>query len=127
NLLGSFFGEVELLGEAGNVEDAFKLINEKKPQLVFLDIQMPRQSGFNLLKKFEELPFEVVFVTSYDQYAMDAIKFSALDYLLKPVEVKDLREAISKAKKRIALKTNSHLQIINLLCSIDGDRNRQVA
>lgn len=119
NLLEKFFPDIALLGEAENVEDAFKLINTKKPQLVFLDIQMPRQSGFVLLKKFEELPFEVIFVTGYDQYAINAIKFSALDYLLKPVEVKDLREAIAKAK--IALKTKNQVQIINLLRSIDAD------
>ena len=119
SLLQNFFPEIELLGEAENVDAAFKLITAKKPQLVFLDIQMPKQSGFNLLKKFDELPFEVIFVTSYDQYAINAIKFSALDYLLKPVEVKDLREAINKANKAIALKTKNNVQIINLLKSIE--------
>src|SRR5438128_556965 len=94
DLLESFFPEIELVGEAENVEGAYKLINEVEPQLVFLDIQMSRQSGFNLLKKFSEVPFEVIFVTSFDRYAINAIKFSALDYLLKPVEVKDLGEAI---------------------------------
>jgi two-component system LytT family response regulator len=128
DLLGNFFPELELLGEAENVENAYKLILTKKPQLVFLDIQMPRQSGFSLLKKFEELPFEVIFVTSYDQYAVNAIKFSALDYLLKPVEVKDLREAIDRAKKSIASKNKNNVQIINLLKSIDTDtREKKVA
>src|ERR1044071_2325981 len=82
--------EIEVIGEASNVDEAFKLINEKDPQLVFLDIQMPRANGFALLKKFEQVPFEVIFVTSFDQYAINAIKFSALDYLLKPVEPDDL-------------------------------------
>ena len=128
NLIESFFKEIELLGEAENVDDAFKLIHTKKPQLVFLDIQMPRQSGFNLLKKFEELPFEVIFVTSYDQYAINAIKFSALDYLLKPVEVKDLKETISRAKKSIALKTKSNVQIVNLLRNLEIDaKGKQIA
>ncbi|MCD6066527.1 MAG: two component transcriptional regulator, LytTR family [Bacteroidetes bacterium] len=126
DLLEHFFPEVNLVGEADNVENAFKLINEKHPQLVFLDIQMPRQSGFNLLKKFEEVPFEVIFVTSYDQYAINAIKFSALDYLLKPVEVKDLKEAIAKARKSIDLKTKSNVQIINLLKSIDTANEKRV-
>ncbi len=127
-LLKNFFPEVELLGEAEEVESAYKLINSKHPQLVFLDIQMPRQSGFSLLKKYEEIPFEVVFVTSYDQYAINAIKFSALDYLLKPVEVKDLREAITKARKSISQKTNSNVQFINLLKSIDSQtKERKVA
>jgi two-component system, LytTR family, response regulator len=86
---------------------------------------MPRQSGFTLLKKFEEPPFEVIFVTSYDQYAINAIKFSALDYLLKPVEVKDLREAIGKAKKSIERKTGSNVQILNLLRSIDSEEKEK--
>src|SRR5687767_7581205 len=86
NLLTNFFPEVDILGEAESVETAFELIGRVKPKLVFLDIQMPRSSGFNLLKKFDPVPFEVIFVTSYDQYAITAIKFSALDYLLKPVE-----------------------------------------
>jgi len=127
-LLKNFFPEVELLGEAEEVESAYKLINAKHPQLVFLDIQMPRQSGFSLLKKYEEIPFAVVFVTGFDQYAINAIKFSALDYLLKPVEVNDLREAITKARKSILHKTNSNVQFINLLKSIDSEtKERKVA
>jgi len=63
-LLENYFNDIDLIGEAENVEDAFKLVTAKQPQLVFLDIQMPKQSEFNLLKKFEEVPFEVIFVTS---------------------------------------------------------------
>lgn len=127
DLLDSFFPEVELLGEAGNVETAFELIKLKKPQLVFLDIQMPKQSGFNLLKKFEEIPFEVIFVTSYDQFAINAIKFSALDYLLKPVEVKELREAMAKAERSIERKTKTTIQVLNLLKSLDKTKEKKVA
>jgi two-component system LytT family response regulator len=127
DLLESFFPEIELVGEAENVENAYRLISAECPELVFLDIQMSRQSGFNLLKKFDEVPFEVIFVTSYDRYAINAIKFSALDYLLKPVEVKDLGEAIQKAKKSIERKNKTSVQIINLLGSMDQDKERQVA
>ena len=121
DLLESFFPEVDILGEADNVENAFTLIQLAKPQLVFLDIQMPRKSGFSLLKKYEEIPFEVIFVTSHDQYAINAIKFSALDYLLKPVEINDLRIAVNKAVKSIKAKRNSNVQIINLLHSLETD------
>lgn len=113
--------EIEVVGEAINVEDAYGLCLELKPQLVFLDIQMPRADGFNLLKKFDEIPFDVVFVTGFDQYAITAIKFSALDYLLKPVEIDDLNYAIKKAIKNMGLKTSSQAQIINLLHSLDTD------
>jgi len=127
-LLKNFFEDIELVGEAESVDSAFKLITDKNPQLVFLDIQMPKQSGFNLLKKFEEVPFEVIFVTSYDQHAIQAIKFSALDYLLKPVEIKDLKDTIVKAKKSIDLKTKSQVQIINLLRTMDTDiKDRKIA
>jgi two-component system LytT family response regulator len=120
--------EISILGEASNVEDAFDLCNTLKPQLVFLDIQMPRANGFNLLKKFDEVPFETIFVTSFDQYAITAIKFNALDYLLKPVEIKDLSFAINKALKNISQKSNQHAQIVNLLHNLETDiENRKIA
>ena len=120
-LLEAHAEQVEICGEASNVEDAFQLVTDLEPQLVFLDIQMPRASGFNLLKKFETLPFEVIFVTSYDQYAITAIKFNALDYLLKQVETADLQEAIKKALANIEKKVNVQSQIVNLLHNLDTD------
>lgn len=119
-LLEKKFPEVEVVGEAAGVDEAYPLILETLPQLVFLDIQMPKASGFNLLKKFETVPFEVIFVTSYDHYAITAIKFNALDYLLKPVEVEELGQAVQKAQENIASRTNSNLQIINLLHDLDA-------
>lgn len=123
SLLGNFVKDVEIIGEADNVEDAYELIKIKNPQLVFLDIQMPKANGFTLLKKYSALPFEVIFVTSFDQYAINAIKFSALDYLLKPVEVDDLKAAVAKAVIRITQKNNNKVQIINLLHNIDRENN----
>lgn len=111
--------QINLVGEAADADAAFELIQTLKPQLVFLDIQMPRADGFSLLKRFDQVPFEVIFVTSFDQYAISAIKFSALDYLLKPVEVDDLSYAIKKATDRIAAQSGNQTQIINLLHSID--------
>src|SRR5438309_1656858 len=105
NLLEKFCPEVNVCAEADGVERAAKFIADMKPALVFLDIQMPTGNGFDLLKKYEELPFEVIFVTSYDEYAINAIKFSALDYLMKPVEVADLKNAVAKAIKKIGTGT----------------------
>ena len=128
NLIGKFCPEIRIVGEAENVEAAFQQINEKKPQLVFLDIQMPRASGFSLLKQFDPVPFEVIFVTSFDQYAINAIKFSALDYLLKPVEIEDLQQAIKKAVRSIEMKTSSNPQFINLLHNLETDlHDRKIA
>lgn len=115
NLLGKFCPEIEILGEASNVENAYHLINLKNPDLVFLDIQMPNGNGFSLLKKFSNIPFNVIFVTSFDQYAINAIRYNALDYLLKPLEVNDLIDAVKKAKNLIAEKSNNTAQIVNLL------------
>jgi two-component system, LytTR family, response regulator len=120
-LLGDFFPEIDIVGEAANVEDAYKLVEKHKAQLVFLDIQMPKANGFALLEKYQKVPFEVVFVTSYDKYAINAIKFSALDYLLKPVEIPDLKEAVNKAMESLGAKNNKTPQIVNLLHSLDTD------
>jgi two-component system, LytTR family, response regulator len=128
NLLSSFFPEIEIAGQADSVESAYDIITLKKPQLVFLDIQMPRGNGFNLLKKFDPVPFEVIFVTSFDQYAITAIKFSALDYLLKPVEVSDLRIAIERAQNSIASKQQKTTLVLNLLNGLEAeDRERKIA
>jgi two-component system LytT family response regulator len=99
---------------------AYSLVGKLKPQLVFLDIQMPMGSGFSFLEKFGVVPFEVIFVTSYDQYAINAIKFSALGYLLKPVETSGLKFAIQKAIKSIAQKTDMGIRVVNLLNNIQG-------
>jgi len=76
-------------------------IKKLKPDLVFLDVQMPQMSGFDVLQQFDKLSFEVIFVTAYNHYAVKAIKFSALDYLLKPVEIDELQRAVKKAEEKI--------------------------
>lgn len=108
--------EAELIGEAGNVEDAIELIKETNPDLVLLDIEMPRQNGFDLLALLPERKFDVIFTTAYDSYAIRAIKFSAIDYLLKPIDPEELKIAIEKtAEKRKQDLHQPQLQINNLL------------
>jgi two-component system LytT family response regulator len=121
NLLGDFFHGISIVGQADNAEDAYFLIEKLQPQLVFLDIQMPKADGFSLLKKFSTVPFEIIFVTSFDKFAINAIKFSALDYLLKPVEIPDLKDAVNKAIKCIEQKENKNARIINLVNTLDND------
>lgn len=116
SLLQKFCPDIELLGEAHSVESAYQLINEKQPDLVFLDVQMPTGNGFSLLRMFSPVPFLVIFVTSFDQYAINAIKFSAIDYLLKPIEVKDLKTAVEKA---IDQKKQKQVNIVNLLHNLE--------
>ncbi len=89
------FDEVEIVGECSNAEEAVIAIKEHKPDLIFLDIQMPGKNGFELLEELETVP-KVIFVTAYDEYAIRAFQVNALDYLLKPVEEERLAEAINK-------------------------------
>jgi two-component system LytT family response regulator len=114
-LLKRFCPEVEIIGICTDISEAYLMISKNNPDLVFLDVQMPEGSGFDLLRKFKEVFFQVIFVTGFDQYAMNAIKFTALDYLLKPVEVVELVTAVGKAVKMYSLNENRQPQIINLL------------
>lgn len=92
--------EVTVLGGVNSVKDARDMIAELQPDVVFLDVEMPHQNGFELLKLFDKITFDVIFTTAYEQYALKAIKFNALDYLLKPFSVKELQDAISKCVSR---------------------------
>jgi len=98
NLLKSFCPEVELLGTASSVKNAIKLTWELKPDMIFLDVEMPEESGFELIEQSASIDSGVVFTTAHSQYALKAIKASALDYLLKPIDITDLKAAIKKYK-----------------------------
>ncbi|APZ44883.1 DNA-binding response regulator [Polaribacter reichenbachii] len=100
-LLNDFCTNINILAEASNVNDAVLLIKAHKPDVVFLDIQMPQKNGFQLLEEFDEINFQVIFVTAYDNYAIRAFQVAALDYLLKPIDVDLLKEAIGKVEKNI--------------------------
>ena len=95
-LLERYCPEVKVLDICYSAASALKSINEQKPQLLFLDIEMPHMNGFEMLEKLPDIDFELIFTTSYDQYAIKAIRFSALDYLLKPIDQDDLRKAVQK-------------------------------
>ncbi len=100
-LLTNYCPEVEILGEAASAKEAYDLIQKEQPTLVFLDIEMPHGTGFDLLNLFPSINFEVIFVTAFDQYAIKAIKFCALDYLLKPIDVEELKTAVQKVSKKL--------------------------
>jgi two-component system, LytTR family, response regulator len=99
--------DITVLAWADNITDAYHLIIEKKPEVVFLDIEMPGGTGFDLLSKFEKVPFETIFVSSYGHYAIRALKLSALDYLLKPVTSEDLILVTDKLKETLLIKQNA--------------------
>ena len=99
--LKQFCPQINVIGQAGNAEEAFDKINLLKPQLIFLDISMPLESGFDLIRKFDTIEFEIIFVTGFNEYALDALKVSAVDYILKPVQTASLIHAVNKAKAKI--------------------------
>ncbi|WP_300601493.1 LytTR family DNA-binding domain-containing protein [Niabella sp.] len=99
-MLNRGFPELTVSGVASTVDAAVALIDTHAPDLVFLDIQMGKETGFDLLKKLSGRAFEVIFVTAYDQYGIQAIKYAALDYILKPVDETELRAAIERAKEK---------------------------
>lgn len=105
--------EIEIIGECENGEAGIKMLTNKKPDIVFLDVEMPRMNGFTMLQQLPQKNFEVIFITAYDHYAIKAIKFSALDYLVKPVAIEDLKTAIEKAaQKRKQSQGNERLELL---------------
>lgn len=100
-LLAKYCPGVNCIGTAGDVDAAVNLIRECRPDLIFLDIRLGQQSGFDVLTMLPDKNFEVVFVTAFDQYGIQAIKFAALDYLLKPVAIPDLLVAVKKAQQKL--------------------------
>ena len=101
NLIKEHIKVVEIVAEAENVKEAVKLINKHQPELIFLDIEMPNENGFVLFEYFENPNFATVFCTAYSEYALQAFEVSAADYLLKPLSLNKLKEAIEKAIKNI--------------------------
>ena len=139
SLLNENFPDIKILATAGSIQEGYETIINNKPDLLFLDIELPDGTGFDLLKKFSQVPFKIIFVTGHHEYALDAIKVSALDYVLKPIDTDELCRAVEKARevinqqeqrlklqalsenllgkkvlKRIILHTSDHLQIVSV-------------
>ena len=115
------FAWVEVAGEAGNVEQAAEMVASLTPELLFLDIQMPGGSGFDLLSRLEDVP-QVIFTTAYDQHAVRAFEVDALDYLLKPIDPARLAEALGRAKSAQAARAPQPGAVLEQIFVRDGDR-----
>lgn len=127
-LLNDFCKNVEVSGIASSVQAAYDQILDNPPDVVFLDIEMQSETGFDLLNKFKEIPFSVVFTTAYEKYALRAIKFSAVDYLLKPIDIDDLRNAIAKVEKRHKLDNlRLHLDVLMQNLKTSQKNDHQIA
>jgi len=139
-LVGEYFPDINIVSSAGTIEAGYEAINLYHPDLLFLDIELPDGNGFDLLRKFPSISFKVIFITGHHEFALNAIKVSALDYILKPLDTDELRQAIEKARriigsdeqqlklqalndnlqsgkrvlKRIILHTSDHLQLVSI-------------
>ena len=148
-MINSFGFEIEAIAGGDNVKNGIESIEREKPDLVFLDIQMPDGTGFDLLKSVKNKDFEVVFITAHEEFAIKAIKFSALDYILKPIDQSELKAAVEKAirtvddrkeevqfealqqninptqKRRLVLKTQESVHVVDLenIIRCEADRN----
>lgn len=148
-MINSFGLDIEAIPAGENVQSGIKAIQEHQPDIVFLDIQMPDGTGFDLLKAIPNKNFEVIFITAHEEFAIKAIKFSALDYILKPVDPEELRNAVERAlrtmnekrdetqfdalhhnispqqKRRLVLKTQESVHVVDLdqIIRCESDRN----
>lgn len=113
-LLEKHCSQVTIMAATQNINDAVDAIEKYSPDLVFLDIQMGEETGFDVLKLLPTRNFEVIFVTAYDQYGIQAVKFAALDYLLKPIDIEELINAVNKAEHKLATQ-KQNLQLDFLL------------
>ena len=114
-IIAEYCPDLEVSGKAHNVKDGVALINEIKPELVFLDVEMPNGTGFDLLTHFPKKDFDVVFITAFNHYAIQAIKFSAVDYILKPINITEFIEAITRVieKRSVnSLSSNENFEIL---------------
>jgi two-component system, LytTR family, response regulator len=105
SVIGEYCSDLEVVGQAGNVTDGVEVIGRLKPDLVLLDVEMPNGTGFDLLEFFPDKDFDVVFITAFNHYAIKAIKFSAVDYILKPVNINEFIESMKRVVQR---RTDSH-------------------
>jgi len=112
NLVKSYCPDLHVVSSAASVEEGIKVIKREKPDLVFLDIEMPDKSGFDLLSQLGTIDFEVIITTGYEQYAVKAFKTVALDYLLKPIDINELELAVAKVlEKRKKRKVNKNFDV----------------
>ena len=140
SIIQLYCSDIIIIGEADSVKTGIELIKKEKPELIFLDINLNDGSGFDLLKSFTEINFKTIFITAYEEYALKAFRFSALDYILKPINPDELIDAVEKAKsfqmkdnisvkfeafisnmenitkeiKKIVLKTSDSIHVINV-------------
>ena len=125
NLIEEYCPELEILGEASSAEEAIFLLQTSKPDLVLMDIELGDGTAFDVLKTLADSKFQIIFTTAHEHYALKAIKFNALDYLLKPIDVDELQEAISKVTIEVKVEpANRNLEYLIANLNIKNEESR---
>ena len=122
-IINQNFSEIEVIGEGGSVAEGIQLINETDPDLVFPDIEMPDGTGFDLIDQLTEVDFRLVFVTSYNDYAITAFKYSAFDYILKPVLPENVKSTISRILSSSGVKPKVEINSLRSQIEKSTDQN----
>ncbi len=122
-MVETYCKEVEIVAVANSADQGKEYIEKYKPDFIFLDIQMPGKGGFDLLQSFERIDFEVIFVTAFNEYAIKAIKFGAIDYILKPVDLGELRDAIQRVQEKDKAKKEEIKNLLENLKNPGDDSN----
>lgn len=117
-MIEKYCKNIEIVAKADSAKAAYTAINDLNPDLVFLDIEMPNGNAFDLLEKFKEINFDIIFTTAYDHYAIKAIKFSAIDYILKPIDSEELIQAVARLENKKGVKTTLNTQFKALLSNV---------
>ncbi|WP_343329451.1 LytTR family DNA-binding domain-containing protein [Polaribacter staleyi] len=122
------FPEIEIIATHQNPEEAIVSIEKNKPDILFLDVEMPRIDGFELLSKLREINFQVIFVTAFSEYAIEAFKKSAIGYILKPIDDEDLIKSVLKAKENIALKLENkkNVHLLQFILEANSNANKLI-
>ncbi|MDA3868325.1 MAG: LytTR family DNA-binding domain-containing protein [Salinivirgaceae bacterium] len=124
-LLSASDVEIEVVGRASNIQEARKSIEKSNPHLVFLDIEMPNGSGFDLLDTFTDVNFKVIFITAYNQYAIKAFKYAAVDYILKPIDINTLQGALRRVNRSLDGHSSAQLDVLSE--AIRNSSSRRIA
>jgi two-component system LytT family response regulator len=111
-LIKTYCPQVEIVDMCTSAQQGIESINAHKPDVIFLDIEMPRMNGFDMLEQFDKLFFDVVFCTAYDQFAIKAFKYSALNYLLKPVDPEDLKATVARIEERKSVPSKEQFELL---------------
>ncbi|HMG92489.1 MAG TPA: LytTR family DNA-binding domain-containing protein [Chryseolinea sp.] len=126
-MVTSYCEGIEVLATCQNLKEAIEAINTLTPDVVFLDVQMQGETGFDLLSKLEDIKFEVIFTTAHSEYALKALRSSAIDYLLKPIDIGDLQKAVAKVEKKQDIHFTERLQQLLQNLNVTNSENYKLA